>query len=260
MCVKTTESRDAFTGVVIHRTEAELKEAMKIILPVDRVGIDDVLNRVLKEGINGNYYPFNTGRFYTVVKSDINELNRVVNAYIVFGYAPYGVVQYLNNMWAQTITLKEDVRITTIPQAAWSYEQEKDAEIRVPFTPEHENMYKWILACEYRKDNKQLFSLVCDIIDKIDNTNWNTMDVLNASYTILQYQFDQLIHSLYGEVKHRGVERDIVGFHANVPLTTENLTIWVDRRVDKKKHYTSKELSLEEFVSLINEIIRSEEE
>lgn len=258
MCAKTTESRDTFTGVVIHRTEAEFREAMKIILPTDRVGVDDVLNRVLKEDINGNYYPFNTGRFYTVVNRDINELNRVVNAYIVFGYAPYGVVQYLNNMWVQTITLKEDVRITTIPQAARSYEQEKDAEVRISFTPEHKDMYKWILACEYRKDNKQLFSLVCDILDKIDNTNWNTMDVLNASYTIIKYQFDQLIHSLYDEVKYRCVERDIIGFDTNIPTTTEHLKIWVDRE-DKKKHYSREELTLNEFVSFINEIIHPEE-
>ena len=259
MCVKTTESRDTFNGVVISRTEAELKEAMKVILPADRVGIDGVIHNVIKENINGNYYPFNTGRFYTVANKDINELNRVVNAYIVFGYAPYGVVQYLNNMWVQTITLKEDVRITVVPQSECSYEQEQNAEIRISFTPEHTDMYNWILEYVYRQENQRLYALICDILDKIENTKWTTMDVLNASYTIPMFQFNQLIHCLYDEVKHRGAERDIVGFYTNIPTTAEKLRIRIDR-VNLKNHYSSEELTLNEFVSFINEIIHPEEE
>lgn len=257
-CEEITERPDTFTGVVINRTEAELKEAMKIILPADRVGIDDVIHRVTSRSINGNYYPFNTGRFYTVANQDINELNRVVNAYIVFGYEPYGVVQYLNNMWVQTITLKEDVRITTTSQLTWSYEQEKDAEIRISFMYDHVDMYKWILNRAERAENQRIHSLVCDILNKIVNINWTTIDVLNASYTIPMFQFNLLIDYLYDEIKHHHVERDIVGFSTNISTTTENLKICVGRR-DKKKHYSSEELSLNEFVSLINEIIHTEE-
>ena len=259
MCVKTTESRDTFKGVVINRTETELKEAMKIILPADRVGIDDVIHRVINQNINGNYYPFNTGRYHTVASQNITDLDRVVNAYIVFGYAPYGVVQYLNDMWVQTITLKEDVRIAIVPQSAWSYEQEKGAELRISFVYDHVDMYKWILENVYRQKNQRLYALVCEIIDKIENMQWTSLDVLGASYTIPMFQFNQLIHCLYDEVKARHAERDIVGFYTNVPTTTKNLRIRVDRE-DKKKHYSTKELTLNEFVTFINEIIHPEEE
>ena len=258
MCAETTERRDTFKGVVINRTEAEVKEAMKVILPADRVGIDGIIHDVIKENINGNYYPFNTGRFYTVANKDINELNRVVNAYIVFGYAPYGVVQYLNNMWVQTITLKEDVRIAITPQSAWSYEQEQDEEIRISFTYEHADMYEWILRSAHRLENQEMYALVCDILDKINNTKWTTSDVLDASYTITMFHFNLLFKYLYDEVKHCGAERDIVNFRTNIPTTAENLRIWV-AHVSKKNKYSEEELTLNEFVSFINEIIHPEE-